>query len=264
MNASELYNAGKLAEAIDAQIQEVKNHPADHAKRLFLFELLVFTGDLDRARRQIDAVQYEEMELSTAVMAYRRLLDSEQARRQLFKDGVAPRFFGEQPQHVHLRLEAVELLRENRPADAGQFLAKAQDAAPAIDGDLNNKAFDGLRDADDLFGMVLEVMAQGAYYWVPMEQVESVTMNPPRFPRDLIWIAARLELKDGSGGNVHLPAFYPNTHEHADNQIKLGRSTDWKTLENGPTMGVGTHLFLAGDDAVSLLEWRQLVVHAKN
>ena len=79
MNASELFKAGKLQEAIDAQTQEVKSHPADHGKRLFLFEMLAFAGNLDRARRQIDAVTYGEVELDTAVVGYRKILDAEHA-----------------------------------------------------------------------------------------------------------------------------------------------------------------------------------------
>ena len=51
MNANELFQAGKLQEAIDTQIAQVKANPADQGKRLFLFELLAFAGELDRARR---------------------------------------------------------------------------------------------------------------------------------------------------------------------------------------------------------------------
>ena len=76
MNASDLFKAAKLPEAIDAQIAEVKANPGDQAKRLFLFEMLAFAGELDRARRQIDAVNYGQMELDTAVLAYRKLLDA--------------------------------------------------------------------------------------------------------------------------------------------------------------------------------------------
>ena len=36
-------------------------------------------------------------------------------------------------------------------------------------------------------------MAHGAYYWVPLEQVETITMNVPKAPRDLLWVPARLE-----------------------------------------------------------------------
>jgi type VI secretion system protein ImpE len=259
MNASELFKAGKLREAIDAQVQEVKANPADHARRLFLFELLAFAGDLDRARRQIDAVTYTEPELVAAVLAYKTLLDAEQARRRLFQDGVPPKFFGEAPEHAHWRLEAVNRLREGRPQEAGHCLEKAVEATPPVKGRLNDRPFASLRDCDDLLAGVLEVLAQGAYYWVPLEQVESLALNAPKFPRDLLWAPARLELAE-SGGNVFLPALYPASHEHPDDQIKLGRSTDWTGAEGGPVRGVGARTFLVDDDAVGLLEWRQLEV----
>src|SRR4029077_5898682 len=83
MNTAELYKAGRLAEAIDAQVQEVKASPLDQAKRLFLFELAMFAGDLDRARRQIDALEYTDNDLIRAAMGYRKLINSEQARRRV-------------------------------------------------------------------------------------------------------------------------------------------------------------------------------------
>lgn len=257
MDASELFKTGKLQEAIDAQVQEVRTNPGDQGKRLFLFELLAFAGDLERARRQIEALTYTEPELVTAALNYKKLLDSEQARRKLFRDGVPPMFFGEAPEHVHWRLEAVNRLREGRPQEACQCLEKADEAMPAVKGVLNDRPFSSLRDCDDIFAGVLEVMAQGAYYWVPLEQVESLTMNAPKYPRDLLWIAARLELAD-SGGNVYLPALYPGTHEHPDTAIKLGRATDWKENADGPVQGVGVRTFLVGDEAISILEWRKL------
>jgi type VI secretion system protein ImpE len=258
MSASELFKAGKLPEAIEAQIKEVKANPGEQAKRLFLFEMLAFAGDLDRARRQIDAVNYGQMELDTAVLAYRKLLDAEQARRRLFSDGVSPQFLKEPPEHVRLRLEAVNRLREKRPAEARETLDRAAAGSAAVQGQLNDKPFTSLRDCDDLFGTVLEVMAQGNYFWVPLEQVDTLAMNPPKFPRDLLWVPARLEIRDGPAGDVFLPALYPSSHEHPDNQVKLGRMTDWKGAEGEPILGVGLRTFLVDDDAMSLLEWRSL------
>jgi type VI secretion system protein ImpE len=255
MSAGDLFKAGKLSEAVAAQIQEVRGHPEDQARRLFLFELLAFSGDLERARRQIEAVHYDDATLEAATQTYRTLLDAEEARRRLFRDGVAPQFLAEPPAHVAARLEAVNHLREGRPVEAATALAKA--TGPDLRGRLNDKPFDGLRDGDDLFGDVLEVLAHGAYYWVPLEQVVSLTMNAPRFPRDLLWFPARLEMQ-GAAGDVFLPALYPGTHEQADEQIKLGRATDWKNSEGGPTLGVGLRTFLVGEDAVTLLEWRRL------
>jgi hypothetical protein len=105
MNASELFKAGKLSDAIAAQAQEVKSHPADHGRRLFLFALLAFSGDLARARKQIDAIHYDEMERESARLAYRQLLDAEEARRRVFRDGIMPQFLIPPPEYLYKRLE---------------------------------------------------------------------------------------------------------------------------------------------------------------
>jgi type VI secretion system protein ImpE len=261
MNASTLYKAGQLQAAIDEQIKEVKAAPADKAKRLFLFELLAFAGDLDRARRQIEAVTYEELELEAQVLDYKKLLDAEQRRRQLFSDGLKPEFFTEPPAHVQLRLEAVNHLRANNQTEAAALLEQAHAQCPPLKGQLNDKPFEALRDCDDLFADVLEVLARGTYFWVPLEQVARLTMNPPKFPRDLLWVSGRLEMTDSAAGNVFFPALYPRSHEHPDNQIKLGRMTDWQGPDSGPVLGVGLRTFLAGDDPFTLLQWRQLEIH---
>jgi type VI secretion system protein ImpE len=260
MTADEYYKAGQLAEAVDAQIQAVKVAPADQGRRLFLFELLAFAGQWDRARKQIEAVRYDDPDLEAATAAYRRLLDGEEARRKVFRDGVKPQLLAEPPAHVALRLDAVGRLRENNLAEAAALLAKAQQASPALRGEVNGKPFDGLRDCDDLFAGVLEVLAQGAYFWVPLEQVELITLKAPRFPRDILWAPAHLELRGGSAVNVHLPGLYPASAEHDNNAVKLGRFTDWQAPEGGPVLGRGAHLFLVGDDALPLLEWREVKI----
>ncbi len=260
MNAGDLFKQGQLKEAIDAQILEVKAHPADHGRRLFLFELSAFAGDLDRARRQIDAVQYTEPEQVLAVQGYRKLIDAEEKRRRLFRDGLIPKFLGESPDHFKLRLEAVQRLREDRQAEAAELLEKANEGAAALKGTFNGKPFEGIRDADDLFGTVLEVLANGDYFWVPLEQIASLGLNAPSFPRDLIWMPARLLLHDGQNGEVFLPALYIGSNEHADERVKLGRSTDWKQADGGPVLGAGVRTYLVGDDGVGLLEWREVML----
>lgn len=263
MNASDLYKAGQLQAAIDAQIQDVKTSPADHNKRFFLVEMLLFAGDLDRAKRQIDAIKYGDMELDMALLAYRQLLDAEEARRRLFRDGLAPAFLAPAPDHVHVRLEAVNRLREKNFKEAAELLAKPVAQTHAIRGQLNDKPFDMLRDCDDLFGTVLEVMARGKYFWVPLEQVDSVALNPPRFPRDLLYMPAKLITNTGETGDVFLPVLYPGSYAHADDAVKLGRKNDWVIEDGGPVRGVGLRDFLVGEDVVSLLEWRQLLLEEK-
>lgn len=260
MSASDLYKAGKLQEAIDAQIQDVKASAADHNKRLFLFELLAFAGELDRARKQIDVINYGDPERDIALLAYRKCLDSELARRKLFAEGMKPQFLAPPADHVTLRLDAVNRLREGNAAEALDVLAKAAETTPVVRGLINSKPFPALRDADDLFAGILEVFSQGNYFWVPFEQIDTLAMKAPKTPRDLLWIAAHLDVRDGPSGDVFLPVLYPNSHANADDAIRLGRSTDWKGGDGAPLLGVGQHLFDVGESELSILEWRELQV----
>jgi type VI secretion system protein ImpE len=263
MNAHELFSAGRLAEAIDAQLADVKANPGDQSKRLFLFELSAFGGDLDRATRQLEALKYEEMELQMAAQHYRNLLESERKRRLVFQEGTQPKFLFEAPEHVNLRVEALKHLREGNPAKSHEALEQAREKAPAVTGTLNDKPFKSLTDCDDLLGKVLEVMAKGEYFWVPLEAVSTIAMNPPRFPRDLIWAPARLETHGGESGEVFIPALYAKSHEHQEDAIKLGRTSDWIETENGPVLGRGGRIFLIDEDSIPLLEWRELIVNGE-
>jgi type VI secretion system protein ImpE len=260
MTATELYKAGRLQAAIDAQIQEVRSNPTDHGRRLFLFELLAFAGDLDRARRQIEAVTYGDPERDTAVLTYKKLLDGEDHRRRVFRDVVMPEFLIPPPEWLFLRLQAVAALKGGDPAEARALLDRADAAAPNVAAVLNDKPVDGLRDCDDLFGPVLEVVAHGRYYWLPLEQVESVAAAPPKFPRDLIWFPVKLTVKDGPAGDAFLPVRYPETEQAADEGMRLGRATDWVGTDGPLVRGVGARLLLAGDDAVPVTELRELRV----
>ena len=69
MTARELYKAGKLKEAIAALNLEVRDNPTDVQRRTFLFELLAFAGDYDRAEKQLGVLSggSGEAQLGTGV-----------------------------------------------------------------------------------------------------------------------------------------------------------------------------------------------------
>lgn len=260
MNAAQLFEAGQLRPAIDAQVQAVKSRPADSNARLFLFELLAFAGEWDRARRQLEAVRYEELPQVRAVEMYRLALDAEQLRRQVFAGSGLPETLVAPPPHLLPRLEALQHLRSGRPADALRHLEKAEAQLAPLHGTLNGHPFSSLRDADDLLGPVLEVLWRGRYYWVPLDQVIALALNEPRTPRDLLWAQARMMLHGGWNDMVMIPTLYVGTSDHPDDAVKLGRVTDWRRPADGPTLGVGSRLFQVGEQDVPLLEWRQLVM----
>ena len=107
MNADDLFKAGRLQAAIDAQIADVKANPADHGKRLFLFELLSFAGEWDRAKRQIEAITCPDPDRITTVLKYKTLLLAEEHRTRVFRDGVMPEFLLPPPLWMSHRLQAV-------------------------------------------------------------------------------------------------------------------------------------------------------------
>jgi type VI secretion system protein ImpE len=257
MNASEAFKAGKLGPAIDAQLAEVRSHPADANRRLFLFELALFAGDLDRADKQGQLVKFGDAEVDAAMAGYLRLVEAERHRRRVVRDGLMPLSFGPLPDSLTPRIEALKRLREGNAKEAAATLAA--NPPPAVKGTCNGKPFEGFVDCDDLLAPVLEVMTSQGYFWVPLEKVRSLTTTAPKTPRDLYWLPAVLELDD-SAGPVFLPALYPFSHEHADDAVKLGRMTDWQGAEGEPVRGLGQKTYLAGDDPVGILDIRELEV----
>jgi type VI secretion system protein ImpE len=179
----------------------------------------------------------------------------------VFQHGQSPEFLVDPPEHVAKRLEALGCLATKQFVPAARLLAEAVAMAPQPQGEVNGRPFRLFRDADDMFGSVLEVMSgTGAYFWIPLEQVESLELDSPRFPRDLLWAPAHLEVRGGPSGDVFLPAVYPGSHAERDEPIQLGRRTDWQSLEGDLVLGLGARTFLADDDALGLLELRSLVV----
>jgi type VI secretion system protein ImpE len=99
---------------------------------------------------------------------------------------------------------------------------------------------------------------------VPLEQVESLDMNAPKTPRDVILIPAQLAVKDGPAGDIFLPGLYAGSFAATDDAVRLGRATDWLGADGEPLRGAGAKYFLLGDTGergASLLDWRSLEIN---
>src|SRR5947209_684246 len=114
MNARELYQAGRLQEAVTAMNGEVRQNPSDTGRRGFLCELLCLAGNLERADTLLDALGQQDAKAAVGVALWRQLIRAEQHRQQFFAEGRLPEFL-EQPSPVlRLHLEASIALREGR------------------------------------------------------------------------------------------------------------------------------------------------------
>lgn len=261
MNAKELYEAGRLDEAVAAALADVKRSPTDVAKRCLLAELLCFAGDLERADKQLDAIGLQDPEVVMSINMFRHVLRGEMSRREFFEQGSLPQFIDPPPEHVKLRLEASIRLREGAASEALELLEQADEARPRKSGVVNTQPMDDLRDLDDLIGSIMEVLTtNGKYYWIPIDRIESIEFRPPERLRDLLWRPARMVVRGGPDGEVFLPVLYSGSHAESEDPLRLGRSTDWRSVEGAPVRGIGQRMFLAGDGDLGIMELEEVTL----
>ncbi len=230
MNAQGLFQAGKLDEAVQALGAELRDNPVDAKRRTFLFELLCFTGDYQRAEKQLDVLASEGRAAEMGALLYRAALHAERIRQAIFE-------------------------KQDYP------LTGPEADAP-ISGTINGKPFQSFSDADPRLGERLEVFAAGDYLWIPLQHIASVELQAPTRLRDLLWIPAIVRtgasFKGKELGEVLLPVLSPLSWKHSDNQVRLGHATDWQDHGAGNVVPIGQKMFAADEDEVSILEIRKL------
>lgn len=226
MTPHEHYRAGELDQAIGALGEELRSHPLDLQRRTFLFELLCFAGQYNRAEKHMDILANLASGPATAgLLAYRSALHAQRTREAMFLSGKLP--------------------------DAE--LAEASGA-----GMCNGQSFTSFLDADPRIGDHLEVFLAGSYTWLPLHFVQELRVERPFNLRDLLWARARLTLAPGAPfqdlGEVFLPALTPLAHRHADSAVRLGRATVWTALSAGGEAPEGQKIFQVDEDELPCLE----------
>ncbi|MBC8164496.1 MAG: tetratricopeptide repeat protein, partial [Bryobacteraceae bacterium] len=179
MTARELFQAGQLNEAIKALGAEVRDNPTDTRRRTFLFELLCFAGEYDRAEKHLNMLADGNKENQMGAVVYFSALHAERLRLEKFKE---------------------KDLATDPPAQT-------------FAGTLNGEPFESVVDADPRLGARLELFAAGAYMWLPFEHIVSIETETPKRLRDLLWIPALVqtgpEFQDRELGEVLIPVNYP-------------------------------------------------------
>lgn len=250
MDAKELFDAGKLTEALELALADVKKDPTDIGKRAFLCELMCFSGQLERADKQLDLMGDQAPDAMMAIALFRQLIRAETSRQEFFNDGRVPEFVGLPTDSQKLCLEANISIREGDSAGAAKLLAEAEEKRVKASGECDGSPFSDWRDLDDRIPSSFEVLTtNGKYYWIPVEKVVSIEFRPPEAVRDLLWRAAEMIVRDGPEGEVYLPVLYPGSADCAgDEQLRLGRATDWQGDEGQPVTGIGQRMYLIGED----------------
>lgn len=259
MTHGELFQAGKLSEAIEAALNAVKKSPTDTDLRGQLCELLCFAGDLERADKQLETIGQQDPKAQVGVSMMRQLVRAETARQQFFSDGRVPEFLSDPSDALKLHLEASICAREGALADAAAKLVEAEEKRPKVSGTCDGQKFDDFRDLDDLCASYFEVLtSNGKYYWIPIERVKEMEFRPPERPKDLLWRRVNMNVIDGPEGEVFIPVVYAATREHGDEQLKLARGTDWLQNDGEPVRGLGQRTFLVGEEDKPIMQIKEV------
>ena len=235
MTARELFQAGKLKEAIQSLGSELRDNPMDTQRRTFLYELLCFSGDYGRAEKHLSLLAQASPDAEVGALLYRSAMMAERKREAFF--------------------------------EAKAYLtAEPETEAKPLAGTLNGEPFQTIEDADPRIGSRLEVFVAGEYVWLPFEHLGSLTMEQPRRLRDLLWstavVTAGPALQGKDFGQVLLPVLYPYSWKHPNDSVKLGRETEWTSSETDDDVPSGQKLLLLdGEKVVPFLEIRSLEFH---
>ena len=228
MKARELLEAGKVRDAERTLSSFLRENPADTTQRTFLFELLCFSGQYDRAEKQLSVLAQGSREAEMGAVLYYSALHGERTRHSMFQ-------------------------KEEFPHTA---------ASQSPPGKLNGKPFVSISDADATIGARLEIYAAGAYLWIPFEHIASVQIAPPQALRDTLWTPALVltgpSFKGTDIGQVLIPAIYPFSWKSDDESVWLGRATEWVADDEGHEFPVGQKTFIVDGEEVPLLEIRSL------
>jgi type VI secretion system protein ImpE len=232
MQARQLFQSGRLDEAIEALGAEVRDNPTDAQRRAFLFELLCFAGQFDRAEKQLSVLGRGGPNAEMGALLYHAALHAERLRAEMFQ-------------------------KQSFPITS----------ARVVGGTINGQPFTSITDADPRIGARLEVFAAGQYMWLPFEHLERLQVQAPTKLRDLLWAPAIVRPAETFTGlelgEALLPVIAPLTWQQADPAVRLGRVTEWRELEDGEQAPVGQKMLLVDDEEFPILELRELeITHA--
>src|SRR3954452_2729171 len=86
-HAEELYREGKLTEAIASLQALLRDHPGEKRARNFLFELLCFAGEFERARKQLAVLADDSQGSRYGIAFYLAALSGEMERQAYYEGG---------------------------------------------------------------------------------------------------------------------------------------------------------------------------------
>lgn len=238
-----LLDAGNLSEAINATLNHVRTKPTDITARIFLFELSCFSGDWERAEKQLDVIGQQDANAMIGSLMYKQNLKAERDRLSVFNEGLIPECLMLPPKYVEDLIISATHIRENKLGEARELLDKVEEERPAFACKVNGENSEDFRDYNDLTMCVFEANVKDSYAWLPFEHIEKINFMPVKSLRDMYWRQAEVEMTNGTKGEMFLPTLYVESFKNDDEKVRLGKVTDWRELGEEIFAGEGVRTF---------------------
>ncbi len=223
----ELYREGDLRAALQETGEQLRTRPSDLKLRAFLFELLSFAGEWERAEKQLKVLAAQSSSAASGAVLLQGLLQAHRTREQVFEErrAAAPANNCFQPMVV------------------------------------NRIHFERCADEDDRI-CGLEIYASRGYEIVPWLEVQQLQTGKPATLRDLLWLPARLLRRNETEvQSVYLPSLAPGSWKHTNDSVRLGRTSVMEGLEEHDLVPFGVKYLLCDGEAISWLDLRNLEVN---
>ena len=264
MNALDLLRSGDVDQALIQLQNEVRSNPANFKDRVFLFQILAVMGQWERALNQLKVAGELDPIALSMVQTYREALRCEVFRHHVFAGDRLPLVFGQPKEWVAHLLESFRLLCDGKFAESQSLRESAFEAAPAQAGTLTDgndveHRFEWIADADQRMGPILEAIINGKYYWVPLENVKELQIDPPADLRDFVWMPAHFEWTNGGETVALIPTRYPGSETSSDSRIRLAQKTEWADATPELSVGSGQRMLATDSGEYPLMEVRKIV-----
>lgn len=257
-SAEQSLSEGNVRQALVELQEEIRSRPADVQKRIFLFQLFAILGNWQRALTQLNVIGDLDAGALAMVHTYREAIRCELLREQVFAGNTTPLVFGKPERWVALLLQALRLTAEGRFAESQPFRDEAFELAPATSGEVSQDRFEWIADADPRLGPVLEVVINGAYYWVPFDRIREIRTETPADLRDLVWLPAQFVWSNGGEAVGLIPVRYPGSQLSEDTAVQLSRKTEWQEVGTGIYFGMGQRVLSTDTNEHALLDTLQV------
>lgn len=254
MNVEEYLRLNDLDSCKKALFDQIKNSPGDVKLRIFLFQLSCITEDWTRAIGQLDVIKELDDSALALVNTYTQLISCEKKRQNVLQGKLNATCFGQPPSWLAYYTQAYQETVYNKFENAMELIAKGAELAPQISGVIDKeKHFEWLCDGDMRFGPVIEIILNGGYYWLPMENILKLEFEPVEDLRDLVWRPVNLTLKNNGTLIGFVPVRYPINDMTTNSQL-LAKTCDWSEPTEHLYLGTGQRIFISENEEFPLLD----------